>query len=269
MAALSRRIFSHYYASCWGGVWQRSLASSSSPALTSSPAVEVQLPQSPAATTEHTESPMDQILKESLKHPDYFQVAQLFTVEDLFQARVHLGHVEGTGDPHMNQFIFGSRLGHHIIDLDQTAAHLRQALNIIAHIAFREGIILFVGRLPQHQYLIECTAKECGEYSHCRHWQGGVLTNSTKQFGSITRLPDLVILLHSMYTAVQQHYAIRDAAKMLIPTVAIVDTNCNPKLVTYPIPGNDDSAISVELYCRLFKNAVLKGKEKRKEVLGL
>lgn len=94
---------------------------------------------------------MEQILKESLKHPDYFQVAQLFTVEDLFRARVHLGHVEGTCDPHMKQFIFGSRLGHHIIDLDQTAAHLRQALNVAAHIAFREGIILFIGRLPQHQ----------------------------------------------------------------------------------------------------------------------
>lgn len=72
-----------------------------------------------------------------------------------------------------------------------------------------------------------------------------------------------------MYTAVQQHYAIRDAAKMLIPTVAIVDTNCNPNLVTYPVPGNDDSAASVELYCSLFKKAILKGKEKRKEVLGL
>lgn len=113
--------------------------------------VKLCLPLLFAATTAETHSPMEQVLKESLKHPDYFQVAQLFTVEDLFQARVHMGHVEGTCDPHMKQFIFGSRLGHHIIDLDQTAAHLRQALNVIAHIAFREGIILFVGRLPQHQ----------------------------------------------------------------------------------------------------------------------
>lgn len=249
-------------------MWQRSLAFCSSPALTTSQPAGLNLPESTPATTAFQHSSKELILKESLKHPDFFKVAQLFTVEDLFWARVHLGHVEGTLDPHMNQFIFGSRLGQHIIDLDQTATHLRQALNVIAHIAFREGIILFIGRLPQHQYLIECTAQDCGEYSHCRFWQGGVLTNSTPQFGSVTRLPDLIILLHSMYTAVQQHYAIRDAAKMLIPTVAIVDTNCNPNLITYPVPGNDDSAASVELYCSLFKKAVLKGKEKRKKLLG-
>lgn len=119
------------------------------------------------------------------------------------------------------------------------------------------------------QLLIEDTAKECGEYAHTRFWQGGVLTNSTTQFGCVTRLPDLIIALHTMNNVIDQHTAIRDAAKMLIPTVGIVDTNCNPNMVTYPVPGNDDSAVSVRLYCNLFKNAILKGKEKRRELLNL
>ena len=90
-------------------------------------------------------------MKKILKYPDYFKVAELFTVEDLFDARVHMGHTEGSLDDHMKQFVFGSRLGHLIIDLDQTAALLRDALNFTAHIAFRGGIILFVGRTAQHQ----------------------------------------------------------------------------------------------------------------------
>lgn len=207
-------------------------------------------------------------MKQILKFPDYFRVAELFTVEDLFNARVHLGHTEGTLDDRMRQFVFGSRLGHLIIDLDQTAVLLRDALNFTAHIALRGGIILFIGRIPQHQLLIEDTAKECGEYAHTRFWQGGVLTDRM-HFGCVTRLPDLIIALHTRYNAIDQHYAIRDAAKMLIPTVGVVDTNCNPNLVTYPVPGNDDSAASVNLYCKLFKTAILRGKEKRKELLNL
>ncbi|ROT79139.1 putative 28S ribosomal protein S2, mitochondrial isoform X1 [Penaeus vannamei] len=187
--------------------------------------------------------------------------------EDLFKARVHLGHKEGSLDPCMHPFIFGSRLGHLIIDLDQTSQHLREALNFTAHIAYRGGIILFVCRNPQFQHLVENTAKDCGEYAHTRFWQGGILTNSTIQFGCETRLPDLVIFINTLNNVLTQHTAVRDAAKMLIPTVGIVDTNCNPNLITYPVPGNDDTPSAVKLYCDLFKNAILRGKEKRKEEL--
>ncbi|KAK8375982.1 hypothetical protein O3P69_008601 [Scylla paramamosain] len=264
MATLSRRIPQRL--GWWlGQAGRRAFASSSTPTLTTAqPAEASQAPQEAPETDYVSEQ-----LKKALKHPDYFKVAELFTVEDLFNARVHLGHTEGSLDEHMSQFVFGSRLGHLIIDLDQTAVLLRDALNFIAHIAFRGGIILFIGRTPQHQLLIEDTAKECGEYAHTRFWQGGVLTNSTVQFGCVTRLPDLIIALHTMNNVISQHTAIRDAAKMLIPTVAVVDTNCNPNLVTYPIPGNDDSAASVHLYCKLFKAAILRGKEKRKELLKL
>lgn len=246
----------------WAGQAGRRAFTTSIPALTDTQLAEV--PQE-ALETDYASEHMKRILK----YPDYFNVAKLFTVEDLFNARVHLGHTDGSLDERMKQFVFGSRLGHLIIDLDQTAELLRNALNFTAHIAFRGGIILFIGRTPQHQLLIEDTAKECGEYAHTRFWQGGVLTNSTTQFGCVTRLPDLIIALHTMNNVIDQHTAIRDAAKMLIPTVGIVDTNCNPNMVTYPVPGNDDSAISVRLYCDLFKNAILKGKEKRKELLNL
>jgi len=114
----------------------------------------------------------------SLKNPDYFQVHNLFTVKDLFEARVHLGHKKGGRNSKMNDFIFGTRFNVDIIDLDQTAFHLRQALNFTAHIAYRQGIILFITRSPSTMHLVEKTAIDCGEYAHCREWNIDVLTNS-------------------------------------------------------------------------------------------
>jgi small subunit ribosomal protein S2 len=114
----------------------------------------------------------------TLQHPDYFQVHQLFTVKDLFDARVHLGHKVGSMHPRMADFVFGTRFDMTVIDLDKTAYHLRQALNFVAHIAYRKGIILFVTRSPQSMHLVEKTAVECGEYSHCREWNTHILTNS-------------------------------------------------------------------------------------------
>ncbi|XP_026478651.1 28S ribosomal protein S2, mitochondrial [Ctenocephalides felis] len=202
-----------------------------------------------------------------LSHPDYFKVHNLFTVKDLFNARVHYGHKEGSLNDHMRPYIYGSRLGHLIFDLDQTAEHLRAALNFTAHIAYRGGIIVFFNRNPQNAHLVEKTAKECGEYSHTRWWQGGVFTNAEAQFGSTTRLPDLCIFLNTLNNVLLQHTAVRDSAKMCIPTVGIVDTNCNPTMITYPVPGNDDTPVTVEFYCKLFKAAILRGKEAREKML--
>ncbi|XP_053998454.1 28S ribosomal protein S2, mitochondrial [Hylaeus anthracinus] len=195
-----------------------------------------------------------------LNHPDLFKVHNLFTVEDLFKARVHYGHKIGSLDEHMRPFVFGSRLGHLIIDLDQTAELLRQALNFAAHIAFRDGIILFIAKNPQVSYLVETTAKECGEFAHTRNWKPGTFTNAPREFGAITRLPDLCIFLNTMETVIQQHIAVTHSAKMAIPTIGIVDTNCNPNLITYPVPGNDDTPCAIELYCSLFKEAIMRGK---------
>lgn len=200
-----------------------------------------------------------------LEHADYFGVSKLISVKELFDARVHLGHKEGLVNDLMKPFIFGSRLGHHIIDLDQTVPHLFRALNFTAHIAYRDGIILFVTRNQQTSHMVEEAAKDCGEFAHTRWWRPGLFPNSERQFGTVTRLPDLVVLLSTLDTVFEEHLAVRECARMLIPTAAVVDTNCNPNLVTYPVPGNDDTPSAVQLYCRLFKEAVLRGKAKRVE----
>lgn len=198
---------------------------------------------------------------------DFFRLKNLFTIEELLEARVHFGHKESMLNPHMRPFIFGKRLGVHIIDLDKTAEFLEKALTVTAEMAYRSGIILFVHQSRQTGYMVEEMAKQCGEYAFCRRWNTRVLTDSHKEFGSVVRLPDLVVLFTSVDIADSTHEAISNSAKMLIPTVAVCDTNANPTLVTYPIPGNDDTPESIELYCRLFKIATLNGKAKRHEII--
>ncbi|XP_032117820.1 28S ribosomal protein S2, mitochondrial isoform X1 [Sapajus apella] len=211
----------------------------------------------------------DKILNEPLKHSDFFNVKELFSVRSLFHARVHLGHKAGCRHRFMEPYIFGSRLDQDIIDLEQTATHLQLALNFTAHMAYRKGIILFISRNRQFSYLIENLARDCGEYAHTRYFTGGLLTNAPLLFGPGVRLPDLIIFLHTLNNVFEPHIAVRDAAKMNIPTVGIVDTNCNPCLVTYPVPGNDDSPPAVHLYCRLFRTAITRAKEKRRQVEAL
>jgi len=199
---------------------------------------------------------------ESFKYQDYFGVHKLFTVKDLFDARVHLGHRSTAMDKNMKQFIFGSRFGQSIIDLDQTTLHLRQALNFLAHIVYRNGIVLFVCRQPQLTHMVDKAAIECGEYSYTRPWKTEIFCAPQKTFGQEIRLPDLVILLHCKNgTEYGQHRAVIDAAKVGIPTIGIVDSDCDPNLVTYPIPGNDDSITSTKLYLDLFQKTILAAKQ--------
>ncbi|KAF5276523.1 hypothetical protein FQA39_LY06592 [Lamprigera yunnana] len=207
--------------------------------------------------------------KAILNSPDYFNVHNLFTIKDLFEARVHYGHKEGSLDERMLPYIYGSRLGYLIFDLDKTADYLRRALNIAAHVAYRDGIIVFFIRNAQNSHMVEKMALECGEFAHTRFWRGGIFTNADTQFATTTRLPDLCIFINTLNNVLVQQTAVRDSAKMAIATIGIVDTNCNPNLITYPVPGNDDSDVSLQLYCNLFKAAILRGKEKRKEHLSL
>lgn len=111
---------------------------------------------------------LSKIDKNILKHPDYFHVHNLFTVKDLFEARVHYGHKEGSMDNRMLPYIYGSRLGHIVFDLNITAEYLRKALNIAAHIAYRDGVILFFLKGAQNSHLVEKTALECQEFAHTR-----------------------------------------------------------------------------------------------------
>lgn len=196
---------------------------------------------------------------------DFFQVHNLFTVTDLFNARVHYGHKEGTLDVRMTPYLFGKRLNHLIFDLDKTALYLRKALNFAAHIAYRDGVILFVCRNPEFSYLVEQTAMDCNEYAHTRRWRRGNFANSKLHFGEEIRLPDLCIFMNTMTNILQPHMAILESARLLIPTIGIVDSNCNPNLITYPVPGSDDSLVSIEFYCKVFKEAILRGKQKLKD----
>lgn len=98
-----------------------------------------------------------------------------------------------------------------------------------------------------------------------------MFTNSSRIFKAETRLPDLCIVLNTLSSTSKnngQHSVLSDAAKLLIPTVAIVDTDANPNIVTYPIPGNDDTPSAIRLYCNLFKDTILKAKKIRKEILN-
>lgn len=196
-----------------------------------------------------------------LHNPDYFKVHNLFTVKDLFDARIHYGHSEGSLDQRMLPFIYGSRLGYTIFNLDETAKRLRQALNVTAHVSYRGGVILFFLKGAQNSHLVEQMSRECNQYAHTRFWRGGIFTNANKQFGAVTRLPDLCIFLNTMNDVLVQHTAVRDAAKMAIATIGIVDSNCNPNLLTYSVPGNDDTPCAIELYCKLFKEAIKRGRE--------
>jgi small subunit ribosomal protein S2 len=153
-----------------------------------------------------------------------------------------------------------------IIDLEKTCELFKEALNFVAHIAFKRGIIMFITRDPATIPNVERLAKETGEYAQCRRWQNGTFSDSTRRFGTVIRYPDAVVFLSTNDGFNEQHRAVRECANMLIPTVGIVDTNTDPNLVSYPIPGNDDSIQSIELYCNLFKTVILKAKEKRIEL---
>ncbi|XP_061436123.1 small ribosomal subunit protein uS2m [Lethenteron reissneri] len=206
------------------------------------------------------------VLEEPLKHPDFFRVSELVSLRDLFTARVHLGHKRGCRNRYMTPYIYGCRLGQDIIDLDQTLEHLVSALNFTAHVAYRGGAVLFVTRARQHAHLVEETARACGEFAHARYWQGGLLTNAPVQYGVGVRLPDLLVFLGTQNNAFEQHVAVRDAAKLSVPTVGIVDSNCDPSIVTFPVPGNDDSPSAVRLYCGLFRATITRAKERRRHL---
>jgi len=205
----------------------------------------------------------EELLEESLKEDDYFGLKGLVNMKDLFEAGVHYGHKQGMGFTMMTEYLLGHRFDTCIIDLNHTVPLLEAALNFIAHIAFRGGVILFVTNHRETAHLVETTAMECGEYAHTKEWVTDIFTESTRYYGEVTRLPDLVIVMSTKTTVFDDHLAVRDSAKMLIPTVGICDSNADPRLISYPVPGNDDSVASVSLFLRLFKTAILRGKTKR------
>ena len=193
-----------------------------------------------------------------LSHPDLFGVESLTSVRQLLEARVHLGHKTGIWDPRMKPHLFGTRSGVHIIDLDRTLVHLRRALNVAGHVARRNGIVLFVNERSQFERLVQQAARGCGEYFVTQRWVGGTLTNSHMLLGTL-HLPDLIVFL----SVPPSKTAIKEAAMCNIPSIGVLDSDCNPNLITYPVPGNDDTHTAMRLYCSLFSEVISRAKAHR------
>ncbi len=227
-------------------------------------------------------------------------VAMNATVRDLLEAGVHFGHQTSRWNPKMKKFIFEQRNGIHIIDLRQTMQYLSRAYNFIKETAARGHKILFVGTKKQAKEIIREEATRCGMYYVNERWLGGLLTNfvtirkSSEHYkhiqsmiddGSIDKMPgkeasslrrewtklhrnlDGIKNMPELPTAIfivdpkREGIAVREARKKGLTVVAIADTNCDPDLIDYPIPGNDDAVRTIKLLASLVADAVLEGKK--------
>ena len=230
-----------------------------------------------------------------------------FNLRQLLEAGVHFGHQKKRWNPKMEPFIYGARNGIHILDLTQTVPLLDAALQMVTQTVAKGGIVLFVGTKRQAQKAISDAAEKSAQYYMNHRWLGGTLTNWKTVSNSISRLkkideqlegntdgltkkerlniereqgklqaslggirnmggtPDLVFVIDTNKEAL----AIKEAQKLGIPVVAILDTNSDPDGIDFPIPGNDDAARSVSLYCDLIARAALDGMESQLGASGV
>ena len=220
-----------------------------------------------------------------------------FTMRQLLEAGVHFGHQTHRWNPKMKNYIYGSRNGIHIIDLAQTVPLLHQALVAIRDTVSKGGRVLFVGTKRAAQDGIADAAKKSAQYYINSRWLGGTLTNWKTISNSIKRLrqleetvskegqgltkrellnltrekdkleqalggikdmggtPDIIFVIDTN----KEQLAIKEAQRLNIPVIAVLDTNSDPAGVTYPIPGNDDAGRAVTLYCDLVSRACIEG----------
>ena len=230
-----------------------------------------------------------------------------FSMRQLLEAGVHFGHQTHRWNPKMAPYIFGSRNNIHIIDLSQTVPLLHQALKVVSDTVARGGRVLFVGTKRQASEIVADSAKRCAQYYVNARWLGGMLTNWKTISNSIQRLrrldellasdtqgltkkerlnlererdkleralggirdmgstPDMMFVIDTNKEAI----AVQEARRLGIPVVAILDSNCDPDLVDYPIPGNDDAARAISLYCDLIAKAAIDGIERQQGALGV
>ena len=221
-------------------------------------------------------------------------------MKQLLEAGVHFGHQTRRWDPRMAEYIFQARNGIHIIDLQKTSKKLDEAYEFVREQAEEGKTILFVGTKKQAQECMKEAAEKCGMYYVDKRWLGGMLTNFDTIQKRIQRLKDLetmsedgtfdvlpkkeVILLKKEMEKLERNLggikdmselpgviflvdpkkeriAVLEAEKLGIPTVGLVDTNCNPEDVDYVIPGNDDAIRAVKLIADVMANAVIEGKQ--------
>jgi small subunit ribosomal protein S2 len=218
------------------------------------------------------------------------------TMKNLLESGVHFGHQTKRWDPRMKKFIFAERNGIHIIDLQKTIACIREAYDAVRRTVIANKPVLFVGTKKQAQQAIQSEAERCGMFYVNNRWLGGMLTNFTTikksllrlkkidkmeidgTFESLTKkevarinkerarleknlggikelkeLPGIVFIIDTRKEAI----AVAEAQRMGIPIVAVVDTNCNPEGIDYPIPGNDDAIRAITLFTQIVANAVI------------
>ena len=178
------------------------------------------------------------------------------TVSLMLNCSMHLGHSKSFWNPNMAKFILGERSGIHIIDLEKTLACLRQASSVTAEIASKGGKILFVGTSEKLQRITYEAATYCSQFYVNQRWIGGTISNSKSIIGSIVK-PDLIIILDLKRNSV----AARECENGNIPLIAVCDTDCDPRPITYPIPANDESLPGLELIAKSLAISAKKGTE--------
>jgi small subunit ribosomal protein S2 len=231
-------------------------------------------------------------------------MAKETTVEALLESGAHFGHLTRRWNPKMRKFIYTERNGIHIIDLRKTKVLLDIASEAAHEAASQGKVVLFVGTKNQAKEAIQNAAKRCGAYYVSERWLGGMLTNfstirkSIKRLSSIdkmeadgtfekftkkerlmlnrererlrrvfggieemTRIPGAIFVVDVR----KEHIAIQEAHKLGIPVIGMVDTNCDPDTVNYPIPANDDSIRTIELISETLAESVLSGREIAKQ----
>jgi len=231
-----------------------------------------------------------------------------YSMRQLLEAGVHFGHQAHRWNPKMASFIFGTRNNIHILDLAQTVPMLHRALQAVSDAVARGGRILFVGTKRQAQDAVSDAAKRSAQYYVNSRWLGGTLTNwktisqsiqrlrkldemlgsgeaqayTKKERLTLTRerdkldralggikdmggLPDLMFVIDTN----KEDIAIKEAQRLDIPVAAIVDTNSDPDGITFPVPGNDDAARAITLYCDLIARAAIDGISRAQGELGI
>jgi small subunit ribosomal protein S2 len=220
-----------------------------------------------------------------------------FSMRQPLEAGVHFGHQTHRWNPKMKPYIFGDRNNIHIIDLAQTVPMLSRALQVVSDTVARGGRVLFVGTKRQASEIIADSAKRSAQYYVNSRWLGGMMTNWKTISNSIQRLrkvdeilnsegtgyskkerltlerereklekalggirdmggvPDLMFIIDTN----KEKIAIEEAKRLGIPVVAIIDSNCDPDHIDYPIPGNDDASRAISLYCDLIARAAIDG----------
>src|ERR671939_400763 len=230
-----------------------------------------------------------------------------FSMRQLLEAGAHFGHQSHRWNPKMSQYIFGTRNNIHIIDLAQTVPALYRALQAVSDTVAKGGRVLFVGTKRQASDAIADASKRSAQYYVTSRWLGGMLTNWKTISGSISRLrkldetlgvggpgltkkerlmlarekeklekalggikdmggtPDLLFVIDTN----KEQLAIKEARRLNIPVAAIVDTNCDPDGITFPVPANDDAGRAISLYCDLVARAALDGISRSAGAMGI